>query len=143
MKPVPFREPSEKDFDADAYGMTFSEYVEMEREDHEDRVSRAQALILQYTADLSAVTGDREAVSRIRCRLREDEEFWHVSHTVVKMVEGEFTWTSSILRAEAKQTARAASEKFEKIRAEREAQRRAEIAAERAELEAAPTFGMF
>ncbi|NKX37311.1 hypothetical protein HGG70_05105 [Rhodobacteraceae bacterium R_SAG4] len=143
MKQVPFREPDRKSFHEDDYGMTYEEYVEMERREHDQKVGTAQELVLNYYNQFSAVTGDREAVSRIRKTLREDETFWDVSWAVIKLVEGEVNWISAIFRSEAKSLERSIGEKREQIRLEREAARRAEREAERAEMEASPMFGMF
>lgn len=147
MKQSIYKPMSEKNFQrkyGDDYdGMSYQEFIDFDRKLHEERVGNAQLIILQYTEELKNLTGDREAVSRVRNKLREDEAFWKVCGTVVDIVEGEISWISNIFRAEAKRTSRVAQEKFEQIRRERAAEKAAEIAAENAELEAIPTFGMF
>lgn len=106
-------------------------------------MARAQGLYLGYMEQFVRVTGDREEISKIREQLREDETFWELAPQIVEIVEGKPDWISSIFRSESKRAMRQHAGRMEEIRKEREARIAAEKAAEVAELEAMPTFGMF
>lgn len=145
MQPIYYRAPSEKEYKqryVDEYD-SYEDFLEQDRRIHDERASKAQGIYLAYVQLLTPLTGNREAIALIREQMRADEDFWQASAMIAEMSGTDPNWIPAIMRAESKRAERSASENFEKIRAEKAAARAAEKAAELAELESMPNFGMF
>lgn len=106
-------------------------------------LSRAQGLYLAYMEKLSSVTGDRDAIGRIREDIRVDESFWELGDTIAELTENKGDWINAILRAEGKRAKRMYADKLEELRRERDERLAAEKKAEMEQLMSMPTFGMF
>jgi hypothetical protein len=104
--------------------------------------SPAFHIYLTYKTELSPLS-DREHISEVRARIRTDEQFMLHADEITTLTGENENWVDSLLRAEARRSKRQNEGRLEEIRMEMQAKIAAEKAAEKAELQAMPTFGMF
>lgn len=141
-----FKPITEKEFRAKGYNEVYDSLEdcnEQLEQEHRTSIASAQGLCVSYIADLAAVGNDREAVDQIRAKIREDELFWKHSRHIEQLCEGNMHWHYSVIRSEARRAARSAQEHWEEKQRQREAERKAILAAEKSEMENLSHFGMF